>query len=455
MASEAESAVSLGPPVSQGAGRLAALVVLGATACTEPVETVELGVYGWWSRPSEERALDYLIRTHEESHEKVRIINYVDTEANDARDLCAQRLLAGSPPATFQANIGADLLRWAAADTEGGDSFRLLQGLEALFDRTGLSAELPRELLEALRIGGSDVPYAVPINVHRENLLYYNQARLDAFIETHGHSFLDLATLCPENTDVPLPVRIAVSREGWALTLFALENVLPALTSAGFYDALMRGQAPTVAPGGDWTVELERALTCVQYLSRSFAFFESWSDAVDEIRDGRADFTVMGDWASGELAVELSDRRVRAVPFPGTERYFVFTSDTFPLPVRAKHPDEILKLLETVASERVQIEFSKIKGSIPARSKARLDDQRALDARRAFQDAEQRVLATSGRFPPYFDRRNFEGLLGLLVQGRATMDPASVQDLVKELRHSLKLFAEWQARLAEPAGEPL
>ena len=40
------------------------------------------------------------------------------------------------------------------------------------------------------------------------------------------------------------------------------------------------------------------------------------------------------------------------VPFPGTAPYFVFTSDSFPLPLDVEHPREALDFLRTIASPK-------------------------------------------------------------------------------------------------------
>ena len=120
-------------------------------------------------------------------------------------------MLAGAPPATFLANIGADVLRWAVVDTEsdpnasleeGPDESRpLIKPLDDLFGETGLT--VPGALAEHLRVGDGTEPFALPLNIHRTNVLYYNVARRAAFEESTGKNLLLLETLCPADADDP------------------------------------------------------------------------------------------------------------------------------------------------------------------------------------------------------------------------------------------------------------
>ena len=432
-----------------------------AIGCTEPaVETVELAVDNWWQRPSEGEAFLHVKTLHEEAHENVDIVAIPQSDdAVDIRTITAQKLLAGRPPSTFQANIGADLLRWAVVNTEDGEpSTRRIHGLVTLFEKWGLNQELPESLLRQLRVGGSTEPFGVPINIHRENVLYYSQKKLDDFKAAHnGQTFLEPATLCPEvipeDPQQKLDANIAMSPEGWVLVLFAFENVLVSVAGPEFYERLFRGEYPVSESGEDWKTVVHKALGCVRYLSRSFdrtSGIDTWSEAVTAVQNDEASFTVIGDWANGELTSKLDSLAVNAVPFPGSEDAFVFTSDTFPLPVGVEHGAEVFEFLETIASPRAQLGFSEKKGSIPALRSVSLEDHpRAAKTRLEFDNATQ-VVATSGLFPPYFADTDLHDRLQDLVAEDA--DDAEIEAVIVELEHAMPLFQRWQTRLSQPAG---
>jgi glucose/mannose transport system substrate-binding protein len=453
-----------------------ALCLLG---CATPErDKLRLEAYSWWTRTSEKNAFASVLRIYNSAHQDSEAVNQVtDTSnANEVRATLTARLLAGAPPSTFQANAGADLLRWTAMDTTEAalPSASRIAPLDGLFLRTGLSDVLPRDLYQALRAGPQLLPYAVPLNIHRLNLIYYNTAALSRYRADHaGQSFLDLAVLCPQNVEqlledptAKLALKIAVGvRDSFTLTLFALENVLPAVAGASpdpttggtLYDELFRGNLEE----RQWRKPVHRALQCVQYLSRSFidGRNSSWADALNQVELGEADFSVMGDWANGELKQALANQQVDAQPFPGSEGTFVFTSDTFPLPVAAPYASESEALLETLASVDAQLSFSQEKGSIPARADITTEvvrEKLGARAARTRQDFDSRdvhkSIATSGLFPPYYPDQELSARLTAMTATGATA--ASIEDVIAFLRNTLPLLKRWQNRIAEGQEAP-
>lgn len=431
---------------------ISALLFGLATGCSRPEETVRLEVYSWWDVTEESRAFSTFEAVHEERHEDVDVHNETRPEASDNRARMNGLLLAGRPPATFQANIGADLLSWTKVDPVKNTlgTFTLLRDLSALYASTGLWTALPPEVVEALTVDGK--PFAVPINIHRLNLIYYNVAKVEE-LRAAGIDLLDLATLCPENPEQTerLPISIASpARSNWTLGLWAFENVLPAVTSADFYRQTFLGNTPSAPDGSSWREGVRKALRCVRYLSRSFTTGQTWADAIRLVKSPDAAFTVAGDWANAQLERELDDGTVGYAPFPGTEDLFVFTSDSFPLPVDAEHPVEAEELLRTIASEDCQRRFNQIKGSIPARD-VKLDGAvgvRAEATRRAF-ETSTKVLATSGLLPPHYDSDQLWSKLEILITSKTD---EALEDVIDELSALSPLLQAWQELNQRPLG---
>jgi glucose/mannose transport system substrate-binding protein len=446
------------------------LLFAGAlVGCSDSSSTaVRLEVYSWWTESEEARAFELVGNLHESLHPNVEVVNLTDPMATDARTHVAQITLAGAPPDTFQANIGADLLRWTVADTQAplepvnaAGSLRpgenRIFGLSRLFERARLSEELPDELLQGLRAGGSLEPYAVPINIHRLNVLYYNVAELARFSPPEGYdSWLAASLFCPGDLKAaPLPFKIAYGPDSkFALTLLVFESLLPAVAGADLYDRLFRGQMPTMSGvDDDWSV-VRRVLGCARYLGHSITLTDKgWEGAVDAVTTGDATMTVIGDWAGGQLSFELEHGTVRTVPFPGSEEVYVFTSDTFPLPVHGEHTAEAEALLETIASREAQRIFSAEKGSIPARRDVWLND---VDTkRRSDFDNHRKALATSGLFPPYYQANALHEKLEMMMLGNDDSS-APIDAIIDELVALQPLLRRWQGRLQDgPSNIPL
>jgi glucose/mannose transport system substrate-binding protein len=455
---------------------LCSVALLGCATPTRGKDRLE--AYSWWTRPSEQRAFARVLGIYNAEHPDSEAVNQVtkDVNADEVRATLTARLLAGAPPSTFQANAGADLLRWTAMDTTEAalPSASRIAPLDGLFQRTGLTDGLPYDLYQALRAGPQLRPYAVPLNIHRLNLIYYNTDALDRYKRDHAErSFLDPALLCPtdvaarlEDPGERLELTIAVgTKDPFALTLLALENMLPAVAGATPYDEATGGTLYDqlfvgTLPEEKWHAPVLRALQCVQYLSRSFLRDAdlSWADALNRVETGEADISVMGDWANGELKQALADGRVDAQPFPGSEGTFVFTSDTFPLPVAAPYADESEALLETLASADAQLAFSSEKGSIPARadiSIARVQEalgDRAVETRQDFDSPQvHKSIATSGLFPPYYPDDLSTRLSEMTADGASK---ASIEAVLALLRNTQPLFERWQSRIREGQQAP-
>ncbi len=96
----------------------------------------------------------------------------------------------------------------------------------------------------------------------------------------------------------------------------------------------------------------------------------SWQDAAQLVVEGKAAFTVMGDWAEGyfrELK-KTPNTDYGWTPVPGTNGNFQFLSDSFVLAVGAPDRDCALAWLKVAGSKAGQDAFNPVKGSIPARS---------------------------------------------------------------------------------------
>lgn len=436
-------------------------VAFCTVGCGGPVpQKTRLVADSWWKHQSERLAFDNVLQQYNRLHPDSIAVNDASGSTADAvRQTLTARLLAGAGPSTFQANIGADVLHWTVVDTTDDqiESASRLVTLRDFFAENQLDKVLPDALYQALVAGKTREPYTIPIDIHRLNVVYYSVTGLAAFSARNGGaSFLDPAVLCPADVadrldhNLKLDAKIAVGmKDTFPLTLLAFESLLPAVAGPDLYYDLFHGKA-----SGDWQTQVRGALLCLQYLSRSFVGDQNvdWADALADVADGTADFSVMGDWANGELKDQLNAEVVKSVPFPTSvpewEDTFVFTSDTFPLPVGAPYPVETKELLQTIASREAQLAFSSAKGSIPARTDVDMTKlgPRAVLTKAAFDGSQHKLLATSGLFPPYFPGDELSAALSAMTTPTANKE--AVEQVVLVLREMQPLLRHWQDRIA-------
>ena len=89
----------------------------------------------------------------------------------NAKLALANRMQAAIRPDTFQVHGGAELAR------DLGQADDLTQPLTDLYEAEGLADMFPAGIIELVSDEG--VPYSVPVNVHRNGVLWYNKAIFD------------------------------------------------------------------------------------------------------------------------------------------------------------------------------------------------------------------------------------------------------------------------------------
>lgn len=416
-------------------------------------DQVTLRVYTWWSEFGEKEAFAELERVHQETHPNVSVSKDVESSADEAFKTLDSLLYYRTPPDSFQANGGAKLLsrvvRLAGEDTR-----------PQLIDLTKLIAESPSkirdELSRLLTVGGKY--YGVPVNIHRINNLYYNTSKLKGRpVPRDLDQFFELAkALTPQQNGKPISGRGAVGigvDDTWTMEELVFENILPAvaasdpeLAAAGieldyFREFWMGDRDPKLEL--DYRI-IDETLVYAQQLWPYVQRFRTtgptsalgrWTDPFDALVDASSDvaLVVMGDWASGYLHNRYPEREadIEVVPFPGTERVFIYTTDTFPMALGAPHEEATRDFLLTALSSEGQIQFNSLKGSIPAieltsRQVSRLPPHQ----RRTIEEFERsdiaRAPAMSGLFSPDIPTDLLRNALAVMFEQSVSDDPVSL-----------------------------
>jgi glucose/mannose transport system substrate-binding protein len=146
--------------------------------------------------------------------------------------------------------------------------------------------------------------------------------------------------------------------------LHTLEDILAGTCGADKYRGLWDGSVP-------WTDEcvtaaLENFKMMLSYANTDHPAL-TWSEAAQQLVDGKAAMHIMGDWTDGWFTSKGYTGYGWA-PTPGTDGIFVALSDSFSLPKEAPNPENAQNWLKVCGSLEGQEAFNPQKGSICART---------------------------------------------------------------------------------------
>lgn len=318
----------------------------------------QVEVFSWWTGGGEAAGLEAMLKVFTAKHPDIEFVNaaVAGGAGTNARAVLAARLQAGDAPDTFQGHAGQELIGTYVKANQ-------LEPLNFLFEQNGWLDVMPKTLIPLISQDGNI--YSVPVNIHRDNVLWYNPAALEkakvAVPANMDEWFTAMDTLKAGGMIAPLAMG-----EQWT-AMHLMENVLLSTLGAEKYNKLWNGTLAWNAP--EVTKALDNFKKMLTYTNTDSANL-TWQDASQLVVNGDAAFNVMGDWAEGyfkELKKE-PNKDFGWTPVPGTKGIFEFSSDSFVLPVGAKHRDAAIAWLTVAGSKEGQDAFNPAKGSIPARS---------------------------------------------------------------------------------------
>ena len=138
---------------------------------TPPPEARKIEIFHWWTGPGEREAADAMFAALKAAYPDIEVVeNPVAGGGGVSHRVVLQgRMAAGIPPDTFQTLGGAELKAYVDAGA--------LQPLTDLWKELGYYDVVPGPLANAVSVDG--VPYVVPLNMHIQNILYYDMALFD------------------------------------------------------------------------------------------------------------------------------------------------------------------------------------------------------------------------------------------------------------------------------------
>jgi glucose/mannose transport system substrate-binding protein len=340
-----------------------------APATKAPAST-EVEVFSWWVGPGEADGLAAMVKVFNQQYPTITFINaaVAGGAGTNAKAVLATRLAANDAPDSWQAHAGQETIANYVAAGQ-------IKPLDDLFTSTGFDKVLPKTLLPLISQDGH--PYSVPVNIHRSNVLWYNPkvlaaAGVTANPKTDFKTLDDFFAACDK---IKAAGKICLSLGAPWTAVHLFENIMIGTMGADKWNGLWTTPPTTDWNGADVTAGLANFAKALSYTNADASTLPDWQTASKMMTDGDAAFNIMGDWAYGYFA-NAAPNGLALKPHvdfdwavaPGTYGIFNFLSDSFVLPVNAKHPDASIAWLTVAASKAGQEAFNPLKGSICART---------------------------------------------------------------------------------------
>jgi len=319
---------------------------------------VPVEVFSWWTTGGEAAGLQKLMDQFNAANPEYDVYNsaVAGGAGSNAKAVLKTRMLGGDPPDSFQVHMGHELI-----DTWVTTGF--MEPLDDVYTQYGFNDAFPQGVLDIVSYDGH--PWSVPVNIHRGNVLWYNQAIFEAnSIDPASLSTFEGWQAAADKLMAAGITPLALGDNGPWAAAHLFEDVLTGVLGADKYKGLWDGTTDWNGP--EVTQALENFKMMISYVNTDHTAL-SWDQANQLVIDGTAAMTIMGDWVDGDYVAKSFTGYGWTSP-PGTQGIYVALSDTFGLPKGAKHADATKKFLGVLGSKEGQETFNILKGSICART---------------------------------------------------------------------------------------
>ncbi len=481
------------------AGLLGIAISLGACGSDgsdeQQQEPLELVVMSWYNDEGESAALDAIVNTYIEQFPEVTVINGTVTwrpnevETQTYAEVIELRFEAGEPPDIFQFNNMYKLREGIAAGN--------VAPLTEVMANSGGDEQFPEGLLDAVSVDG--VPYAVPLNIMRNGIMYYNTsvfaaagvtddqvAALKDGTATWDDLFVVAETIQTYYEDqgingtafsIPQSAGDVTSDEPgrkypWTMKDAFFTCILPGTLSMAQFDTL-ESDAATVEDFGsaDVVQAFENMGRYVQLANPDFLGDCADYETTDECRLEIAPWLAIqntADLPAAAAMVTMGDffvRRLRDAdqefgtdwdifPCPGMGDMFLAQADMFVLAEGAPNPEQGEAFLEVAADPAVEVEFNLASGNIPPRADAAVTTEAGFDdyqlaSSEALGVNEVRTRLESNVVSDFSD--NWIGPVGDFATAILALDPAAA-DYETQVTAEAEAAAQALSDLCASAG---
>lgn len=336
---------------------IAALVTCLAWAGPALAQDSKAEVIHWWTSGGKSAA----VKVFADQFTKAGGV-WVDTAIAggvNARTAAINRTVGGTPPAMMQFNTGKQFDELVENN--------LLNDVEAIAIEQKWKDKIPAPILAATTRNGK--MFAVPVNIHGQNWLFYNTEVLKKLGATEPKTFDDLIVILDKAKAAGLIPLAFSGQKTWERGLF--NATMLGVGGPKLWMAIYGEKDPKALKSPEFKAVAETFAKLRNYVDAGAAG-RNWNDATALVIQGKAGFQIMGDWAKGEFtaAGKTAGTDYGCTILAKAGGGYAMGGDVFAFP-KTKDPaqqKQQVVLAKMLLDPVTQIEFNKKKGSIPVRT---------------------------------------------------------------------------------------
>jgi glucose/mannose transport system substrate-binding protein len=380
-------------------------------------------VIHWWTSGGEAAAIKEMADMYTKAGG-----TWVDTPiagggGAQARTVTANRTMGGDPPTAAQYNYGK---QYEEIIKEG-----LLNDMSDVAAKGNWDKILPEKIRNAVKVNGKY--FAVPVNLHNENWVWYNKTVLTKAGVTTNPATLDDVFAAMDKLKAAGVTPLAFGGQGWQEGI-TFRSVLLATGGADLYMKTFKGRD---ASSPQFRKALENFKKLKNYTDAGSPG-RDWNLATNMVIEGKAGFQFMGDWAKGEFinAKKVEGKDFGCMMAGGPKMPYAIGGDVFVFP-KTNKADAVAaqkKLAEMMISPAGQVAFNNKKGSIPIRSDVDLSKMDACAQAGVQAIKENRLLQSDNELITPDAKGAFEDAVSKFWNSNQSVD-----DAVKAMQTALKL----------------
>ncbi len=299
----------------------------------------------------------------------------------NARTAGINRIVGGNPPTVMQFNTGLQFDELVATG--------MLSSLDEVAEANKWRDVLPPDIVTATTRNGSF--YAVPVNIHGQNWLWYNPEALAKARVEPPKTFADVIAAGGKLREAGI-VPFGHGGQNWQDHLL-FDAVLVAEAGKDVFHKVYADRDTEAAKSEGFRKAAE-TFAALRALTDEGSPGRNWNDTTSMVITGRAAMQLMGDWAKGEFTAAglTAGKDFGCTVMPGG---YVMGGDVFVFPkVSDKGAQEAQAAMATLMLDpETQITFNTKKGSVPVRLDVDVSgmDSCAQTGMAALKDPEQQV----------------------------------------------------------------
>ncbi|GAB3454149.1 ABC transporter substrate-binding protein [Massilia terrae] len=315
-------------------------------------------VIHWWTSGGESAAVRKLADAYRAAGGV-----WVDTAiagSEQARAVAISRVAGGNPPTAAQFNTSKQFLD---VIEEG-----MLNNVDDVAAKEHWDSTLPEPIRDVIKVHGHY--YAVPIDIHMPTWIWYSKAAFKKAGITREPATMDELFAALDKLKAAGLVPLAHGGQSWQENIVFMA-VLANVGGKDLYLSVFRDRDPRAIRSSAFRNVL-LAFKRLRGYTDAAAPGRNWNDATAMLISGRAGVQIMGDWVKGEFnaARQVAGKDYGCIAGFGPKTPYLIQGDAFIFP-KTDNPDTLKaqKLLASViVAPATQIEFSRLKGSVPVRS---------------------------------------------------------------------------------------